>query len=591
MRKQALTMNQNLHAHCRVLSFVVFVICLFWTISMLRFDIRTIYNLTTAPSPDTLESLAVSISKLHRYADPLRHTTGAKEEDSIPNRGFSLRDSAKVHSRAVGRANVQSSDHNDFMRNSQGFVSSSPTALLADLSETYSPADHDLSTPSHTSFQRTPTISITIANSQQDSCIGRYIYMQSLPAIFNQNLITNCSQYSPTWVDMCRITLNGGLGPVLDDDDGVLSSPHDGLYSWYNTEQFILDVLFHSKMKKYKCLTTNASEAELVYVPFYAGLDLTRYLWGSSVSERDRLSNALAQWLSEQPEWKRMQGRDHFLVTGKISWDFRRPDDNENSWGNKLLRLPQISEMSVLLIENSAVTPIPGEYAIPYPTYFHPHTDTELHEWQGRMRKKRRENLFAFAGASRPEFEESIRGELIEQCRSSRFCKLMECTRGKSKCNSPTAVLKLFQESIFCLQPAGDSYTRRSVFDTIISGCIPVFFNPFTAYTQYEWHLPRNHSTYSVFIPEKEIKAKKTLIEEVLRKIPSSQVRQMRKTVINLIPSVVYAHPDHELEDVRDGFDLAIEGLLAKVKDARHSLRLRAAWANNLINSHEISDE
>ncbi|XWS09224.1 hypothetical protein CRYUN_Cryun40dG0067200 [Craigia yunnanensis] len=38
--------------------------------------------------------------------------------------------------------------------------------------------------------------------------------------------------------------------------------------------------------------------------------------------------------------------------------------------------------------------------------------------------------------------------------------------------------MRVFQSSIFCLQPLGDSYTRRSIFDSILAGCIPVLFHP-----------------------------------------------------------------------------------------------------------------
>ena len=42
--------------------------------------------------------------------------------------------------------------------------------------------------------------------------------------------------------------------------------------------------------------------------------------------------------------------------------------------------------------------------------------------------------------------------------------------------------------AVFCLQPPGDMPTRKSVFDVILSGCIPVLFHPLTARYMYEWH-------------------------------------------------------------------------------------------------------
>ena len=42
--------------------------------------------------------------------------------------------------------------------------------------------------------------------------------------------------------------------------------------------------------------------------------------------------------------------------------------------------------------------------------------------------------------------------------------------------NGASAILDTFLGSDFCLQPRGDTYTRRSVFDCIVASSIPVFF-------------------------------------------------------------------------------------------------------------------
>ena len=70
----------------------------------------------------------------------------------------------------------------------------------------------------------------------------------------------------------------------------------------------------------------------------------------------------------------------------------------------------------------------------------------------------------------------------------------MGCDGSINRCEkSPEKVIGMFQNSIFCLQPPGDAYTRRSTFDSMLAGCIPVFFHPHTAYTQYWWYFPKNY--------------------------------------------------------------------------------------------------
>jgi hypothetical protein len=141
--------------------------------------------------------------------------------------------------------------------------------------------------------------------------------------------------------------------------------------------------------------------------------------------------------------------------------------------------------------------------------------------------------------------------------------------------------MRLFQTATFCLQPPGDSYTRRSVFDSIVAGCIPVFFHQVSAYLQYKWYLPEDHAKYSVFITEEDVRTGNVSIEAVLREIPPETVERMREEVIRIIPTVLYADPRSKLETVRDAFDIAVEAIIGEVSGARSS----AAAAVNPIDT------
>ena len=46
-------------------------------------------------------------------------------------------------------------------------------------------------------------------------------------------------------------------------------------------------------------------------------------------------------------------------------------------------------------------------------------------------------------------------------------------------------------KEMFCLEPPGDTPMRRSTFDAILAGCVPMFFEDLAARSQYGWHLPR----------------------------------------------------------------------------------------------------
>ncbi|MCL7021922.1 hypothetical protein MKW94_006024 [Papaver nudicaule] len=172
--------------------------------------------------------------------------------------------------------------------------------------------------------------------------------------------------------------------------------------------------------------------------------------------------------------------------------------------------------------------------------------------WQNKMRSMDRPHLFSFVGAPRTGVEKAaIRDEILRQCAESSQCRMLKCGRvGASKCHNPKEVLKVMSVSRFCMQAPGDSFTRRSTFDSILAGCIPVFFSPHTAYTQYEWYLPRDPSEYSVYIPEKKWKQ----IEKELMKIPKAK----------MIPRITYTHPNAtngKDKKYQDAVDIALAQL------------------------------
>lgn len=143
-------------------------------------------------------------------------------------------------------------------------------------------------------------------------------------------------------------------------------------------------------MNKYRCLTNDSSMASAIFLPCYAGLDVGQYLWNFNMSLRDRdsLPQKLVDFLGKTYEWKTVWWRDHFLIGGRIAWDFRRLVDDENGWGSKLMLFPESNNMTLLSIESSCWN---NDFAIPYPTYCHPSKQSGLLVWQEIVRKRKRD--------------------------------------------------------------------------------------------------------------------------------------------------------------------------------------------------------
>ncbi|KAG2543552.1 xyloglucan galactosyltransferase KATAMARI1 homolog [Panicum virgatum] len=397
-----------------------------------------------------------------------------------------------------------------------------------------------------------------------DPCRGRYIFMYNLPPHFNADIIRDCDKTGDHWGGLCASLGNAGLGPPLDDrTDGVFT----GEGGWYGTNQFALDVIFHNRMKQYECLTNRSVMAAAIFVPFYAGFDFARH-HGSAATSKE-----LMVWVTGQPQWAwRMWGRDHFLVAGRTGSDFRRSSNVGPGRGNDLLGMPAARNMSVLVLESTLQHG--SDYSVPYPTYFHPRSDAGVLRWQDRVQGQRRTWLMAFVGATRRDTPVStqVRDHVIAQCKASNACAMLGCARspgaGSAQCHThtPATIMRLLQKASFCLQPPGDSWTRRSVFDAMVAGCIPVFFHTASAYKQYRWHLPKDHLSYSVYIPDTDVQQRNVSIEAVLRSIPPAMVVRLREEVIKLIPTVIYADPRSRLETIKDAFDVAVECILDKVE-------------------------
>lgn len=383
------------------------------------------------------------------------------------------------------------------------------------------------------------------------TCDGRGIYVYDLPSKFNKDLLGQCGDMFP-WLDFCKYFGNAALGkPIRNLGKG-----------WYQTHQYSLEPIFHSRIMKHPCRVHNVNEAKLFYVPFYGGLDILRWHFKNvSIEVKDSLALDLIKWLETQATWGANSGKDHVFVLGKISWDFRRSD---SQWGSKLLNLDQMQNPIKLLIERQPWHV--NDIGIPHPTNFHPHSDEDIIQWQTKIIQSSRKTLVSFAGGARPDSRESIRSVLINQCKSTSVdkCSILNCSAGE--CDQPEAITNIFLESEFCLQPPGDSPTRRSVFDSLISGCIPVLFDPFTAYFQYPWHLPEDHEKYSVFIDQEDVRKAKVNVVERLMKVPKNVRDDMRRYIVyELMPGLVYGDQNSEFEKFQDAFSVTMNNLLERV--------------------------
>lgn len=405
-----------------------------------------------------------------------------------------------------------------------------------------------------------------------EECYGRRIYIRRLPSRFNLDLLSNCSDF-PLFTNFCEYTANHGLG----------LKTHNASQSWFRTDPHLLELFFHRRILEYPCLTADPAVADAIFLPYYAGIDALKYLYGADVNSSFEHGLDLYHFLrrNNPAVWDRRSGHDHFLMMARPAWDFSQPlsDDDPPIWGTSFLELPESFNVTALTFEARAWPW--QEQAIPYPTSFHPPSLGLYESWIRRVRRSRRTTLALFAGGGGTSKLPNIRRSIRTECEDNstfisrlpsyyaKMCDMVDCSNGICE-HDPIRYMRPMLQASFCLQPPGDTPTRRSTFDGILAGCIPVFFEEHSSKTQYTWHLPEvEYDELSVLIPKEEVVFGGVRIMDVLTNIPSWKVKAMREKVVEVISRVIYkSHGSSPgLRAKKDAFDIAVEGVLKRVAD------------------------
>lgn len=84
-------------------------------------------------------------------------------------------------------------------------------------------------------------------------------------------------------------------------------------------------------------------------------------------------------------------------------------------------------------------------------------------------------------------------------------------------------------QSVFCLQPPGDSPTRKSFYDSLLSGCVPVLFPYSGQQPVWAFQDQLNFTEFTVTIPYKYMHSKNNSLYQYLAKLPVQQVESLQR--------------------------------------------------------------
>ena len=441
------------------------------------------------------------------------------------------------------------------------------------------------------------------------------VYVYDLPPNLNKDILAQYVKLD--LLSHCYDLSNFGVGrevgkiSCLDCINGQNVKFMQDTYeiSLRNTHMFSLEIIMHFKLLNSPYRTLNPLNADLFYVPFYGGL-LSMYLVTKArfmdISETcQQHIDELYRCLSTMSFFK--DGKPHFSTFGRIQAELegaRCP----------LLKHPYSTNITFIGIEKRSATS-QSIIVAPYPSYIHfnnTHKDRTLMEstsklgnlldteFRLRVPPVDNRNVLVFIAGGRRRG--SLRDKLIDQVSAktnenyeaffrktnatfvsqmwlqTTACNLQSpftteksedsttnLSKGKewlkwnSQTNQPYKVVSWMLRSVFCLQPPGDSPTRKSFYDSILCGCIPVIFNS-NRKTVYPFDDLIDYSEFTVSIDAKLISDQNKSIISLLKNIPKDKVIHLHNNILRMAKWFQYSvSPSSNTDD--DAFSLILHQL------------------------------
>lgn len=359
---------------------------------------------------------------------------------------------------------------------------------------------------------------------------------------------------------------NNGLGLMLDKDIGLFQTWQFSLY------QNIMQRLRVSPLRTY-----DPEKATAFIIPFDCGV----HSYIDHVDGRKRFASphgwTAKMLLESSPYMKRNGGHDHWVIFSITLYSMI-------GVASKVFYQSICYNCSTLVIETSP-TFLKGFsdwpykqywHAVPYPASYHWHEEMKQLPWtlstSSTVQSSSRNIFVLFIGSVRTATVSAnrFRKVLQTQCQQaeslyqksstttnqySSFCAWYPVVHSCQGIINATEQMKLFTQSVFCPAPVGDSLTRKSLFDALVAGCIPVIFDELSL-SQYAWHISEEErQQISVFIPKQNVSdsershANSTSFISILRSISSAEIRMKQMAIAKIAARLQYSLvPSHARE-------------------------------------------
>jgi hypothetical protein len=185
---------------------------------------------------------------------------------------------------------------------------------------------------------------------------------------------------------------------------------------------------------------------------------------------------------------------------------------------------------------------------VPYPSAFHWHEEIATLPWAVQPDPSARPVLAFFMGSLKTASAAAngFRRALHAQCRAAEAREAGTCVWHDMAHDclgvlNATAKLRLFRRAKFCLAPPGDTVTRKSLFDSLTAGCVPVIFAR-ASLAQYSWHLSAAQiREVAILIPAGEVLSGATDVFATLAAVSPAQLRRMQQSIAAIAGTLQYS--------------------------------------------------
>jgi hypothetical protein len=373
------------------------------------------------------------------------------------------------------------------------------------------------------------------------------VYMYNLSSTFQDTNFTKLQDKS--WV----------FGPSSHGWNGTLRQ----------TRQHHLGVIFQNRlMQPGNCYATDdPNEADLFFVPLLLnGKKVSD--WTSSCKTMD-----LSMLIPELPFLTEATACKHFFVFPKGHY----AGENCKGWFfdplpifKSTMRISyshlagNVDESLVNYLGRSETPEIdnlrhPNLISVPYPSSLHWHANyTKPMPWKNTASQKmQRKYLMSYVGRF-DHGDVPVRRQIQQQC--EQYNDPIKCvipTEDPVRASSmPSDDILIKEESVFCLEPGGDSPWRKSLSDSITFGCIPVLFSEDSDEVS-PWHWGHWKKQGRILIDREAFVRGEIDLYQLLISIPPELLELMQQTLDQYAHQFQYSlHEDHN-----DGFHLTMDGM------------------------------